>query len=448
MTDRRVTAVAAPLLALGLLAVCAAADEPKKPAEEPRAAAGTCLSEAGVLLEREAPGKPWKVVAPRDAVSSRDLLVALPGSRAVLQSKNGAAQLTLAGNLPALSGEGADESAVVLHASAGFDLDFTLDRGRAVVANKRDKGPAKVRVRVHGDNWDLTLKEPGAAAAFELFGRWPQGVPFRKEPRSDEKPGAVLQVWAVEGSVVLDTPSHEHLMSAPPGAAYFRWDSQQGELSGPQRQARVPPWAQPDAGQLPSAQAAQALLAPLQRALKDKPVPAALHDLLAGADSLQDPKAAAPTRELAVFAFGATDDLGQLLDALGDEKHPGVRLLAVEALRHWIGRAAGQDRRLYDFLLKDRKFAEGQAAILVQLLHSFSDEDLNQPSTYELLLAYLNSARLPIRELAIWHLNRHVPAGRSIKYNAAGSKEEREAALKEWKKLIPEGELPKRVRPD
>ncbi len=39
-----------------------------------------------------------------------------------------------------------------------------------------------------------------------------------------------------------------------------------------------------------------------------------------------------------------------------------------------------------------------------------------------------------------------MPEGRDIKYDPTGSKEELEAAYKAWKKLIPDGEVPKKAK--
>ena len=55
----------------------------------------------------------------------------------------------------------------------------------------------------------------------------------------------------------------------------------------------------------------------------------------------------------------------------------------------------------------------------MQLLHS--PFDLDRPETYDALIAYLRHSRLPVRELARWHLYRLVPAGRKIVYDAAAS---------------------------
>jgi hypothetical protein len=77
-------------------------------------------------------------------------------------------------------------------------------------------------------------------------------------------------------------------------------------------------------------------------------------------------------------------------------------------------------------------------------LHSFSVEDLARRETYEALLGYLGHDRLPIRELARWHLERLVPGGNKIGFNAAGTAEQRAAAVQEWKKRVQESlEKPK-----
>ena len=158
-----------------------------------------------------------------------------------------------------------------------------------------------------------------------------------------------------------------------------------------------------------------------------------------GADSV--------TRALAIFGLAAIDDLPRLIDALGNPKHADVRATAVLALRHWIGRGPDQDLKLYNALIKQRKYTEPQAEIVLQLLHSFSADDLERPETYETLIAYLRAGKLSIRELARWHLYRTVPSGKTIPYDPAGSDGEQARAFQAWKKLIPEGKLPPRPEP-
>jgi hypothetical protein len=47
-----------------------------------------------------------------------------------------------------------------------------------------------------------------------------------------------------------------------------------------------------------------------------------------------------------------------------------------------------------------------------------------------------------MRELARWHLVRLVHGGNKIAYDAAAPEPQRVQAIAEWRRLVPEGELP------
>ena len=84
---------------------------------------------------------------------------------------------------------------------------------------------------------------------------------------------------------------------------------------------------------------------------------------------------------------------------------------------------------------------------MLDLLHSPFDPD--KPSTYEALIRLLQHSKLAVRELAHWHLVRLAPAGKEIAYDPAATEEERDKAVKAWKELIPEGQLPReKTTPD
>ena len=101
---------------------------------EPRVPCGKALSEAGTLLAREDDGQPWKPVA---QVFTRDHLLALAGLKAVIEPAPETVRLTLWGNLPPQSPFPVLESSAVLHDSKAYDLDITLQAGRAVVTNTK-----------------------------------------------------------------------------------------------------------------------------------------------------------------------------------------------------------------------------------------------------------------------------------------------------------------------
>jgi hypothetical protein len=144
--------------------------------------------------------------------------------------------------------------------------------------------------------------------------------------------------------------------------------------------------------------------------------------------------------------MGAVDDLSRLTDALGDASGE-VRELAVYALRHWIGTGPKEDKELYQFLVKQKKYSPAQAEIVVQLLHGFGDNALSQKETFETLIAYLKHSKLAIRELAWWHLVRVYPDGKKIAYDPNAAAADREKSAQEWQKLVDDGKLPRTTKP-
>jgi hypothetical protein len=406
-------------------------------ADNNKATVGKCVSDAGALLRFGVAKKSWQAVGPNGPLVSGDQLLALPGQRGELEAKDGAVRLSLVGNLPELSPAPVLECAVTLQANPEADLDFTLARGRAVVTNRREKGAARVHVRFAEHSWMLSLDE-GSSVALELYQRWPRGVPFTLKPGPEDVPGTALIVWVLKGEMSLKVPGEQYSMHAPPGPAYFRWDNLSGADAGPKRRDKLPSWAEANSEDSSKNQPLRAALEQQRRRLGDKPVQAVLVADLDGGDSA--------SRRLAVYGLAALGDLPRTVQSLGDPKHPEVREAAFDALRQWIGKGAGGNLALYHFLTNRRKYTPSQAEIILQFLQGFSDRDRMQPETYETMIAYLQSGKLAIRQLAKWQLDQWVPEGRKIAYDPAGPQPERDRAYEEWKKLVPRGQLPPRPK--
>ena len=111
-------------------------------------------------------------------------------------------------------------------------------------------------------------------------------------------------------------------------------------------------------------------------------------------------------------------------------------------MRHWIGRAPARISCFTRALLDSKKFTPHQAETMLELLHDFGPDDLARPATYQYLISHLDSDQLFVRGLAYWHLSRLVPEGKKFGYDPHAPKEEREAAIKKWKELLPDGKLP------
>jgi hypothetical protein len=422
-----------PLLVLWILAPgkeTARADEGGgKPGR--RAAAAHCASETASVLRRESPEKPWKVVTRNEALPAGNLLL-LIGTDAALDSANGAVRLAGMGEMPGVSGFPVLETAVVLHDGSDTDLDFTLDRGRVVLSNRKPAGAAHVRVHIRDRAADLVLNEPGAAVALEIYGRWPKGVPFAKDPKPGDEPALAIVVLALKGEVDIKGKLKHFALKAPPGPALLMGDSLQQVDPTPQYMDKLPDWA----GEKGRAEREKrrAMAARFRRLVVERSLGEALDEFLKSDDEHE--------RRVAVYLMGALDDLERLAAALMHAKHPDVWDAGVLALRHWIGRGPGQDQKLYRALVEKKKFPPAQAETVLTLLHSFGGDDLARPETYEMLIDYLGSDRLAIRGLAGWHLYRLVPAGRKFGYNPLAPQEERARAIREWKKLVPSGKLP------
>jgi hypothetical protein len=418
--------------AWGVLSAGIRGDESKK--GQP---AGTCASEPASILRRAAGEASWHPLAQNEAVNTGDLLVGMPGS--MVTSQNGAVRLSMMADLDRTSRHPILESAVSLHQSPGADLDFTLDRGLVEVENRKETGPANVRLHVRNDTWDVVLTEPGSTMAVELYGRWPRGVPFKSEPDPKHVPTASMVFLVVKGEVMLKHNHISHRLKAPPGPAMMEWDSVAGHDETAEHLDMLPAWAQQQAEESPLAKQKKAVLERLRQALLNKPVGEVLDEFL---NSDQPGE-----RRLALILMGALDDLPRLGKAMRGTKHLDVWEDGILALRHWIGRGPGQDQILYNRLIDTGKYKPVQAETLMELLHSFGDDDLARPETYQTLIDYLDHDLPGIRGLAYWHLVRLVPAGQAIGYNPGAPKEEREAAIQKWRKLVPNGKVPPRTRP-
>ncbi len=401
--------------------------------KDERVEVGTSVGLPGRLYSREGgPKDAWQLVGDKAPVFADDLLIGLTGDE--IESADGAVHLRLLkyfnSPLPVM------EPAVTLHKSADSDLDFTLERGMVEFWNAKPKGSARVRLRARGETWEATLEEPGARVLVEFYSCWPKGARFKKKPGPKDVPLAQMTFLVLQGQMDLEHGGKLLAMSAPPGLAFIEWDSVTGMDDSPQRLEKLPPWVLP-----PTDEAGKAFAAKVEDVVgrfadeaRTKSLDAAEDAFLASDNPLD--------RRLAVVALVATDQLQRLGKVLKDSDRPDVWDHAVLALRHWIGRAPGQDQRLYQGLIDSKVFTPREAETILELLHDFGDDDLARPVTYEELINLLGSDKRFIRGLAYWHLSRLVPEGKAFGYDPFGPQDARDAAVKKWKELIPAGKLP------
>ncbi|HVS39902.1 MAG TPA: TIGR03000 domain-containing protein [Gemmataceae bacterium] len=396
-------------------------------------AVGKSVGAPGRLIQRVGgPMGVWQPVPDKGPVYAEDTLIGLIGSE--VETPDGTTRFRLLkyfnSPLPVL------EPAVTIHQSTDYDLDLTLERGFVEIWNNKPQGSACVQIQARGEKWEAILDGKDSRMLVELYSCWPKGEPFKKEPGPKDVPLAQMTFLVLKGQAALKHNGKQLAMSAPPGPALIEWDSATGMDDSPRALETLPDWVLPpkDDKDKEFQKKIDETVGQFAAEIQAKSLDGAIDEFLASDDVLH--------RRLAVIALAATDQLKRLAAALKETDKPDVWDNAVLALRHWIGRAPGQDQILYQHMIDNKVFTPREADTVMQLLHDFGDDDLARPVTYEMLINLLGSDKLFIRGLAYWHLERMVPEGKAFGYSPFGPDAERQAAIKKWKELIPTGKLP------
>jgi hypothetical protein len=387
-----------------------------------------------VLLQRPPERETWQRLRPQTRVSSNDYLVSLPGYRSELRMDSGV-HLVLWGNLPEFSRfPPVLESAVGLHVHRlegqspfPVDLDLTLDHGRVVFSNHKREGPARILLRFSDEVWELTLPDQNTEVAAELVGIC---LPYNKEPGGGE-PEVHLALLGLKGQAQVKIRYEQYLLPSP---SMLTWDNLAGTARSPVPLPRPPDWW---SSTVPLKTPMQTPLEGLTNRLALKNIDVAI----AEAKNSTDPS----SRVLALRCLGAMANYSSLLDCLADDKHPDVRMVAIDELRHLLGLNAQNDEKLRR-ALKQKNFSDGQAQTILQLVHGVSLEQWANPTIRTTAVEYLMHDKLAIRQLTHTLLLALEPEGRKIPYDPAGDSDSRERGHESWKKLVLGAKPPKVTR--
>jgi hypothetical protein len=386
-----------------------------------------------LALQRASGKGPWVPAAVSGPVSSTDFLMSLPGCRSSLQL-DGGVRVTLWGTLPQLSPDldDAEESSITVQAPpTGFDADITLDRGLILLANTKEAGPARIRVRVSPDKvWQLSLADKTAEVALQRVGYAELGILDRKVPDRWE-PLQVVTVFQLAGKNQLKSARRTLDLS---GFAVVSWDS-----NAPDELEQTPLSARPEwRATRPKSAEATAMLRALRHAVGlTTPIETRIQTLL------QTPE---PEEfgQLAVHWCAAINDLPRLVSALANPDRGDLRGAANLELHRWMALRPGNEAELYRYLTAPgRPYSPEEARSLIQLLHPPKDEEETNPKLYDRLITNLKHPQLAVRELASELLYDLVgKAAEEIEYNPAGSYQDLDQAYGQWRKLVPSGKLP------
>jgi hypothetical protein len=389
----------------------------------------------------------WERYASGAPVFTNERLVSLPGYLSEVRLTSGV-HLQLRGNVREFSlnaaMEALMESSVVIHGTQGLDLEFTLNCGRVFFSNAKKQGPASVRVRFADEIWDVTLKEPGTEIGMDLLRQFSQDVQWQK----GEEPEALLLLWVVSGKAGLKVNKYGEYpnLEAPPGPAYVRWDNKGRGVQPPMRLEKLSAgWSKNP----PATEPARAMTLALEQQSKALAANRPLEVVLM--EEVQSKQIA--ERLLAIYSLSALDEVGKLLDVLGDDKTGQFERDAADfALRRWISRDVDNGRRMFDpkersgLLTEKGKFRRAEAEIIVRLLHYYDAAECRNPDTFRVLADYLTSDKLAIRELAYWHLAQLSAGVKLPPFNPTLPPEECARFAAAVNKLIDAGELPPAAR--
>jgi hypothetical protein len=368
-----------------------------------------------------------------------DLLVSLPGGS--LTSKNGAIAVKALSDFDGRSPLPILETAFSLNEPKDYDLDFYLDRGRVDLTDSKSAGAASVRVRFWDQDWKIVLDEPGARVAVELCGRWPSGTRFKvadstSDPTKCPTPIASVVFLVLNGSASVNVGGITLALTAPPGPAELRWNSISGVRAQPIKLEKLPDWADPNAKLSEQGKKVTETVEKFRRSRAIDEAKA-IDEFLASNDPIE--------QRIALVTLGGLDEIPKMGKALSEAKSVQEWDFGITILRHWLGRCPGQEQKLYSALIDLRGYTPDQAKTIIQMLFGFSESEVKQAETYEVLIEYLVHEKPGIRNLAAWHLVRLIPEGKSIPFKPNASVEENEKVYKAWQKLIPRGTLPAAV---
>jgi hypothetical protein len=311
---------------------------------------------------------------------------------------------------------------------------------------------AVVRVRFFKETWDFIL-QPETEIVLELISKFTDRVNWL----DGEEPERTLGMLVAKGSAGLKYDNyHERSdLVAPPGTAFILWFNK-----GPRNELQPVPIKKDDLmiqvlGQEPFSPQSTKAITEFRPALEE------VSNILVGDKKsielmlLEIVKASRnPTpqqKALAIYALGAIDAVPALFGILSDEdQRAGLeRELAVIALRRWISRGPETIKYLFDAkaetgLLHDKNYTTVQATTLLQMLYfHIGDATAHQKGTYETLVGYLRHAKMPIRELAYYHLKQLTYGVKGMPdYDPAWSQDRRNQAASDWEALIMKGQLP------
>jgi hypothetical protein len=377
-------------------------------------------------------------------VSSNLPVMALPGYKAnvMLDTK---VQVHLWGNVPEQVPYRVLESRVVFHPPPdGFDADISLLGGRIYLKSRkldadRKAVPAKVRVRLAGEVWDVTLPDGDSDALVELISWFEPGTPYARKGGS--RPKREGRVAAVAGSVGFHAPERFKPPVTLTAGTQVLWTSagREGESNVISTPKRIENPAESVRDPTLDGDRQKLIKGLLTEAADLVTTPRAVGVVMRKRMDPPDPPTTQPARDvlaprLAIHAQAAladstdagADQLKPLVDILTSELPWLSRQAVVTTLANWVARDPGNTERLHRILI-GKGLDPDAADRLLMLLRAYVSPTNPDPTKLDQLVEMLSDESIPVREAALWNimavkLQTWVPIPFGVNVGAVGAK--------------------------
>lgn len=393
---------------------------PENADEPPALAARKVLyvSKEGVLLHFAEAKNDFFAMPRRSEIKPGDRLVCPEPFRADFTLGDDECQLALLGGSAVTSLAPTDKTSLGFDVSQGL-LIFETKRLPSDDADKSEnKKTLAITISLRGQRHLLELMSDDALCGLEMHRREP--THFEIEP---EAPGFTAGLHVSRGTVRWTPPEGKPVTIEGQGFVAVTADSsaniKTSEIGRPS-QMISPEWLEPDPKRYASKQKR------LYNTTFEKEFDINQALLLSLPAIINSPRPA--ISELAVKCLSLTDSYQPLVKALLSGDHREARLAAISGLRLWLP-VDPQNRQLLKAELA-RHLLPSEAEAVYRLLWGFNHDDAKNAATSHMLVNWLESEQIAIRELAFWHVQKLT--GLKHEYSPINPPGQRRVAVERW----------------
>ena len=376
------------------------------------------VSKEGVLLHFDLAKNDFFAMPRRSEIKPGDRIVCPEPFRADFIIGDDECQMALIGGSAVTSLEATDKASFGFDVSQGLLIFETKRLPADEAAKAENKQALAITIALRGQQHLLELMSDDALCGLEMHRREP--THFEIEP---EAPGFTAGLHVSRGIVRWTPPEGKPVTIEGQGFVAVTADSsaniKTSEIGRPSQMVS-PEWLEPDPKRYASKQKR------LYNTTFEKEFDINQALLLSLPAIINSPRPA--ISELAVKCLSLTDSYQPLIKALLSADHREARLAAIAGLRLWLP-VDPQNRQLLKAEIA-RHLLPSEAEAVYRLLWGFNHDDVKNAATSHMLVNWLESEQIAIRELAFWHVQKLT--GLKHEYSPINPPGQRRVAVERW----------------